>query len=401
MIPRYLLPALLTALLAVLALAGQVAAGATGTLNGTVVDGTKGAKLASGLSVTLTGVGQGHQFVADQTAKVDASGHFSFDNLLIDPNITYVVSTDYAGVNYTATVAKPTDAGLPPVELKVYEPTTSDAALKIDSANWLLGAIDPRQEQAQVLAMFTIVNTGDHTYVGDHRGDPGSATPGILPRTLRLPLPDGASDFQPMAGLNPSTLLPVENGYVDTAPVTPGDHQIVYTFKMGYSAGVAELHTALPYPATKVHFLAPDAGLEFRSDRLGDGGTTQLAGNNYRVLGADNLKANDVITVDVVGLPELPTNRLSPKVMQIGGFVVIGLAVLLALFFALRPQNTGGTDPLAERRGLLAAIAQLDERYAAGQLNASRYRVERSQKKRQLIDVMLGGRATLERSGGS
>ncbi|HUX88800.1 MAG TPA: hypothetical protein VMW65_17475, partial [Chloroflexota bacterium] len=244
-------------------------------------------------------------------------------------------------------------------------------------------------------------NAGDRTYVGDHRGDPGSATPGILPRTLRLPLPDGTSDFQVVEGLDPGTLLPVENGYVDTAPVTPGNHQIVYTFKMGYSAGVAELHTALPYPASNVHFLAPDAGLQFRSDRLGDGGTTQIGGNNYRVLGTSNLKANDVITVDVVGLPELATSRLSPSAMQIGGLGVVGLAILGALYFGLRPRSTTWTDPLAERRVLLASIAQLDDRYATGQLNVDRYRAERTQKKRQLIDLMLGGRTALDRSGGS
>ncbi|HVB96322.1 MAG TPA: hypothetical protein VNG11_01190 [Chloroflexota bacterium] len=398
---RHFLPALLLALLLAVTWAGPAVAASTGTLTGTVVDGTKGAQVPAGLSVNLIGVGQGHQFVVNQNAKIDSSGHFTFTGIPIDPSVTYVASTDYAGVTYTAPVVKPTSAGLPSVSLTIYEPTTSDAALKIDTVNWLLGAIDEQKEQVQVLAMFTIVNAGDRTYVGDHRGDPGSATPGILPRTLRLPLPDGASGFQVMEGLDPGTLLPVENGYVDTAPMTPGTHPIVYTFTMGYSAGVAELHTALPYPASNVHFLAPDAGLQFRSDRLGDGGTTQIAGKNYRVLGASSLKANEVITVDVVGLPEIAANRLSSSAMQIGGLVVVGLAILGALVFGLRPRSTAWTDPLAERRVLLASIAQLDDRFAAGRLNADRYRAERTQKKRQLIDLMLGGRTALDRSGGS
>ncbi|MGH2461757.1 MAG: hypothetical protein ACRDIY_23125, partial [Chloroflexota bacterium] len=248
-------------------------------------------------------------------------------------------------------------------------------------------------------ATLVVANNGDRVYVGDHRGDPGSAVPGILPRTLRLSLPDGASDFQPQIGLDPSKLLPIESGFVDTSPVFPGQHDVAYTFRIGYAEGVAELHATLPYNTAKLRFLGPDAGLEFRTDVLADAGTTKIEGNSYRVLGADNLKADSTVTVDVVGLPAVPTDRLSPQDMQIGGIAIIVLAVVLATFLGFRSRSTRLFDPLAERRALLASIARLDDQYAAGQLGAERYRAERAQQKRQLIDLIVGARASASGPG--
>ena len=393
------LVALVLAVVVVIAGAGTTLAAGTETIRGSVVNGTAGAPIPNGLVVTLLGVGQGHQMVVNQTATVGEDGHFSFAGVPADPNVTYVVSTEYAGVPYLSAIPKSTDVGTTPVELKIYETTTSDAAIKIDSANWLLGAVDVEKQQATVLEMLVINNDGDRTYVGDHRGDPGAAVPGVLPRTLRLALPQGAGGFQAEVGLDPSSLLPVANGFVDTAPVLPGQHQIAYTFHIGYAEGVAEVQSDLPYPTTKLRFLAPDAGLGFRSDRLGDGGTVQLEGRTYRVLAADQLPANATVTVDVVGLPAVSTSRLSPEAMQVGGVALIVVALALSIFLGLRSRGIRQTDLLAERRALLASIARLDDQYAAGQLPESRYREERVRQKRQLLDLMFGGRAFTPGSG--
>ncbi len=376
-----------------------VAAAGTEAIDGTVVDGTAGATMPRGLVVTLRGVGQGHQFTVDQSTPVASDGHFSFPSVPADPSVTYVVSTEYAGVPYLTAIPKASGQPTVPVKITVYEPTTSDAAIHVQSQSWLLGSLDVAKQQASVLALLVISNDGDRVYVGDHRGDPGSAVPGVLPRTIRFILPDGASDFQPQMGLDPSKLLPVANGFVDTAPVLPGQHDIAYTFRIGYAETVAELHTTIPYPTAKLRFLAPDAGLEFRTDILADDGTTQIEGHPYRVLGADNVKADSTVTVDVIGLPSVPASRLSPEDMRTGGIALIILAVLVAIVLGVRARLARPADPLAERRALLASIAQLDERYAAGQLGAERYQAERDRQKRQLIDLIVGGRASVSGPG--
>jgi hypothetical protein len=391
---RSLLLGVALTLLLIFAMVTNATAAGTETIAGKVVDGTAGATLPTGLTVTLQGVGQNHQLTTSQTASVGPDGSFSFANVPADPNITYVVSTEYAGVPYQSALPRASGATTVPVALKIYETTASDAAIRVDSASWLLGALDMGKQQATILALLSVSNDGDRVYVGDRRGDPGSAVPGVLPRTLRISLPRGASDFQPQMGLDPSKLLPVANGFADTAPVLPGKHELAYTYRVGYADGATEISVNLIYPTTKLRFLAPDAGLEFRSDRLGDGGTMQIEGRTYRVLAADNLKADTTVTVDVLGLPAVFSPRLNPQDVQIGGLIVIALGIVLALYLGARSRGPAQGDPLAERRALLAAIAQLDDRYAAGQVNAERYQTERARQKRQLIDLIMGARAS-------
>lgn len=382
-----------------LAATSIAAAAGTETISGTVVNGTAKAPLPSHLVVTLQGTGSSQQSTFSQSTSVSPDGRFTFANVPADPSVSYTVSTEYAGVSYVSAVPKANGQSTVSVELKIYEPTTSDSAIRIDSASWLLGALDAEKQQTTILALLTITNAGDRVYVGDHRGDPGAAVPGILPRTLRLVLPQGASDFQPQMGLDPSKLLPIANGYVDTQPLLPGQHQLAYTYRLGYAEGVAEIRVDLPYPTAKLRFLAPDVGLEFRSDRLGDGGTMPIEGRTYRILAADQLKADTTVTIDVIGLPGVPTNRLDPTTMQITGLVLIGLAIALATFLGLRSRGAGQTDPLAEQRALLTSIAQLDDRFAAGQLSAERYQAERARQKQRLIDLILGSRTSPTGSG--
>lgn len=382
-----------------LAATSIAAAAGTETISGTVVNGTAKAPLPSHLVVTLQGTGSSQQSTFSQSTSVSPDGRFTFANVPADPSVSYTVSTEYAGVSYVSAVPKANGQSTVSVELKIYEPTTSDSAIRIDSASWLLGALDAEKQQTTILALLTITNAGDRVYMGDHRGDPGAAVPGILPRTLRLVLPQGASDFQPQMGLDPSKLLPIANGYVDTQPLLPGQHQLAYTYRLGYAEGVAEIRVDLPYPTAKLRFLAPDVGLEFRSDRLGDGGTMPIEGRTYRILAADQLKADTTVTIDVIGLPGVPTNRLDPTTMQITGLVLIGLAIALATFLGLRSRGAGQTDPLAEQRALLTSIAQLDDRFAAGQLSAERYQAERARQKQRLIDLILGSRTSPTGSG--
>lgn len=372
---------------------GVAYASSTETIQGVVVNGTAGATVPKGLTITLDVVNAKHQVLAEQSVSTDTAGRFSFTSVPVDPQATYVVSTDYAGVPYTTMLPKPSPNArqAPTARLEIFESTNSAAHLRVDSVDWLLGTINPRTEQALILETLTVTNGDDRTFVGDHRGDPGSATPGILPRTLRLRLPDGASDFHVELGLDPSFLLPVAGGYVDTEPVLPGQHQIAFTFRIGYSEGVAELRTQLTYPTAKVHFLAPN-GLGFRSDHLANQGVTKLQGHNYRVLGADNLSPDTVVTVDVVGLPEIPADRLNPTMIRIGGLIVIALGILGAVYLSLRRPKTHSGQSLDQRHALLLAMAELDEQYAAGKLDESSYQRERAEKKRRLVDLMLGKR---------
>lgn len=374
-------------------LAGRVGATAapmgqaTTSIKGTVVDGTAGSTLPGALRVALDGVGPGQAALSERLSPVDPAGQFSFDGVPAD-GTGYVVSVQYGGARYQAPVDLKSGAASP-VALTVYEPTTSDAALRLSNAYWVLAAIDTQNQRATILETLTLENTGDRTFIGDHRGDPGSSAPGILPRTLRVPLPSGASGFAPAVGLNSAAMLPVANGFVNTDPITPGQHQIVYHYQMAYSNGGFEIRKSLPYVADHLIFLAPNTGLTFQSDRLGNGGTTQIGGKTYAVLGADSVPANQDVTVDVLGLPNPPTSRLGPDTLRLVAVGAVAPFLIVALALGLRASRKNRRDLASERRALLASIANLDDRFDRAQIDRPRYLAERQTRKQRLASLML------------
>lgn len=360
---------------------------ATMAISGTVVDGTAGSKLPSNLKVFLEATDANQRPLPEESTSADPSGKFTFDQAPAGAS-SYVVAAEFSGVRYTAPVELKSGAASP-VKLNVYEPTTSDAGLKLTNAYWVFASIDAANQQVTVLETLTLLNPGDHTYVGDHRGDPGSTAPGILPRTVRLPLPQGASDFAPASGLDPRAMLPMANGFVDTDPVTPGTHQIVYHYRMAFADGGVEILKSLPYPADHLIFLAPDQGLNLQSDRLGNGGTTQIDGKTYVVLGADNVPANQDVTVDVLGLPNPPTSRLSPETLRLVAIGAILPLLLAALALGIRASTRDRRDVASERHALLAAIARLDDLHQSGQLDQRPYAAERERQKQALALLLL------------
>jgi hypothetical protein len=131
----------------------------------------------------------------------------------------------------------------------------------------------------------------------------------------------------------------VAGGYVDTQPVLPGAHQIAYTYRIAYAEGGMEIKKALPYPTQKLRVLVPNVGLDLRTDRLTAAGTVDIAGRPFQVLAADNLQANQNVTLDALGFPISPTARLDPQLMTTVGLAIVGLAVLAALILGLRPYR--------------------------------------------------------------
>ena len=360
----------------------------SGSFSGKVVDGTSGASLPGGLVARLTGVTASGTAVAEPTATVGVDGRFAFENIAIDPTVSYAVLVDYGGATYSSPIAAGTD-GSSPIKVTIYEPTTSDATLQIDAATWVIESLDPTNQQVTVLETLALNNASDRTFVGDHHGDPGSDAPGVLPRTLRIVLPSGASGFIAQLGVDQATTLPVANGVVDTQPILPGQHQIGYTYHIAYSEGGAEIRKALPYPTKHLRFLGPDAGLDLRSDRLAMAGTMQIQNRPYVILSGDDIPANTVVTVDIFGLPSSPVGRLDPGTIQTVGLVAIGLAIVFALYLAWRPASSPAVAE-TERQSLIISIARLDDDYAASKTTPDEtYRAQRDRLKRQLVDQII------------
>ncbi len=389
------------ALLTLVLLSSTSVAGAASTqsIKGVVVDGTAGAVLPTGLVVQLHEGGSATPSVVDRTTQAAADGTFAFSDVPVDPGFKYHLRVDYGGATYDVPVPAVGSDSSGPISVKVFEPTTSEDVLRIDSANWVIQSIDDQAQQVVVLETINLNNVSDRSYVGDYRGDPGSDSPGVLPRTLRLYLPRGASEFQPLAGLDPASLLPVAGGFVDTKPIQPGIHQIAYTYQIAYADGGMEIQKALPYPAAKLRVLAPNAGLEYRSDRLAAAGTLDLQGRPYLVLSADQVPANVNVTLDALGFPVSTVGRLDPNIVQAVGLAIVAIAIVAALVLGLRPFRSSRDNAIDPRQEILRSIARLDAQHADGRIDQHRYESERSQQKQSLLTLATGGAQSTSNAG--
>jgi hypothetical protein len=328
--------------------------------------------------------------VPELTAPVGPDGRFTFDQVPIESAASYHVSVDYAGVMYDAAVPPASDVSATVLKITVYEPTTSEDVLHIGSANWVVESIDTDNQQVVVLETVDLVNTVDRAYVGDHRGDPGSDTPGVLPRTLRIYLPRGASDFHAVAGLDTSGLLPVAGGYVDTRPVLPGRHQIAYDYRIAYADGGMELRKSLPYPTQTLRVLVPNVGLQLRTDKLKAAGNIDLQGRQYVVLTADAVPPNTDVTLDALGFPAGLEGRLDPQTLQTVGLAIVGIAVVAAIALGVRPRSPKSAGEGDNRQEILLTIARLDADRAKGKIDQQDYDDERARQKKLLVGIASG-----------
>jgi len=397
--PRIVIGVAVGFMLAASTIAPAQSASVQTSITGTIQNGTAGSPLPSGLVAHLRGMSAGQPSIPERSTSVDGRGGFAFEEVAIDPSVTYSVAVDYGGATYETAIPVGGTA-TSPLLVTIYEPTTTDSSIQIDSASWVVEAIDPENQQLTILETVVLNNVGDRAFVGDHRGDPGSDAPGVLARTFRILLPQGASGFTGQIGIDASTTLPVANGVVDTRPILPGQHQYAYTYNIAYSEGGAEIRKAMPYPTRSLRCLVPNAGLDLRSDRLVAAGSVDVAGRPYLILTASDVPANSEVIVDMFGLPSSPVGRLDANTIQIAGLITILVAILVEIYLALRPARSAAAEAETERRSLIASIARLDDAYASREISDEVYHEERDRHKRQLVDLMVRDGRLANRPGG-
>jgi hypothetical protein len=369
---------LLGLLLATLLLAPPAVAQGGATLDGTIVQGTAGGGSVAGLPVRLL-VFQGHDKVDEREATTDAAGHFRFDQLDPAPERIYFPVIEYQQVSYYPDPVSFKDATSQAVQITVYEPTPGDGQVAYQRANLVLTEVAP--DRLYVMEMGTIANQGDRTFAAAE--------------TLRFPLPQGAEAFSPRYGLIAGSVSQRPGGFVLTGPVLPGPHELAYSYELPVQDQRAELTRTLQYPVQSFNLYVPLQGVQVDSPQLADAGQRDMGGQTYRVLSAGDLPRGSVVQIRLSGLPELPgasAQRLGYLLLVVGAAVVLAALGLAWRRMTATPRPASaaaGVDALeARREQLLATLADLDERYEAGELDATGYRRQRDLHKRRLVALM-------------
>lgn len=374
-----------------------------GVVHGKVIMGTAGEVLTPGITVTLQAYA--HFTLAETfTTTIDAGGNFTFTNLSVAPNFSYLAAAKWANIRYTSALIQITqDAPKVETTVTLYDTTTKAPAIRINRTEWI---IDDQPGSVMVVQLYYFGADGDRTYLGaPPEGLPISATVGIK-------VPDGAEQVTFDGGELGVRFQQVGNRYYDTSPLMPGQgtNQIVVRYLMPYKGTSLTFSQPFLYPNDQVILLIAQLP-QLQATVTPQGGAPwevadkqDLQGRSYNIYQEASLPATS-IQVELTGL--LASDSADPRddtgaivsppaavfapwmAWSIGGLSFLMLAsVMFWTWRSGRVQISDSPPDLQKEMDDLArSIAQLDDRHALGQLDDDRWQLRRGQLKARLIEV--------------
>ena len=381
------------------------------TITGRVLNGTSGAGNPSGIGVTLHIFG-GDEEVDISSTMTDGEGRFRFREVEPNDDFVYAVTATYLEVLYSSRV----DPLLlsEPVELTVYETTSSIESVRVGANVLLIGSAGQDKKQMSAFEVVRLENDGDRTFVAD-LDQPGSMN------FLRFSVAAGATDLNVSSDLPGGDILTVGSGFAITSPVTPGPHQVSYTYRIPYSGTRMELRRSFPMGADTFRLLLEDGLGELRSTgTLTPQSRAEAEGKSFNVWGATQLTPGARLDVELSDLPQPPLLRRVGDAFTDGAYLKVGIPGAVALVLgavliyatvlrqprqetaaASGPRTTmplpldsaHGSQPEVDRSSLVEAIAQLDERFQLGEIGEEDFRRHRYDLKARLMrDTHMSGR---------
>lgn len=346
-----------------------------GVIFGSVTNGTAGAAVPEGLSVTLYGFENLSQSVT-LTASVDALGVFRFEAVPYTPERRFVASATHAGVIYGSDVVVfETGAAALEAPLTIYETTSSPAAVRVERMHLFF---DFSGDLATVGELYIFSNDGDRTF-----WKPSG--------TLEFSLPAGAQSLNVQGAQAGVDYFQTGQGLVATSPVRPGSGtaQILYSFSLPYGRQMDFEHSVY-YPVSVANVLVPEVGVRVRGPALQDQGVQHIQGAPYHSYLAANLSPGDTLSFRLSGRPATAAAAAGglatdPTSLAIGAGV-LGLTIAgVGYWWLLRSRGRSPALP-ADRESLLQAIADLDDAFEAGEMDERAYRRKRARLKAQLAE---------------
>ena len=365
------------------------------TISGVVRNGTAGATPPAGLWVTLRyQLGSGELVEHDTLTQPD--GAFTFTDLPPQGRPGFEVRATYLDVEYTnRVIGEPLEG---PLELTVYELTTDFGVLSLVDDTLAVTGADGSRRQFAVLEAVKLRNTSDRTFRAD------TLTDGPM-SMVRFSLPDGAADLDVQASLPGGHVLQVDRGFALTMPVPPGDHDILFVYRVPYDGAIKQYTPNFPMGAESYRVMVVKGVAESSGPGMRAADDIAIGGAAYQVLEAGPLAPGMRAAVRIAELPQPTLLEQADTAVRSDGFRrgvlpgAVGL-VLLVLVGAIllrrrasaardaatspsvRPEGNRRADAEAldmARGDIIKAIADLDERFESGLVESEDYQAQRAE----------------------
>lgn len=347
-----------------------------GVIEGQLLNGTEGGGSTAAQTVTLTTYLNDKES-ATASATSDAAGKFVFKGLSISPGHAYEPKVRYQDADYSGgKIILSANETSKIISLKVYDSTTSDAALKVSIAHTIMTPVDGG---LQVMEFLVFTNNSNLTYIGF--SDASGAR-----KTIRLPLPDEATDIQ--IGGDLQSLSQDQNGFFDVSPVFPGEKTLLFSYRIANSSNSYTFVRKVDYPMSAYNVLVKGEKAGISADGLTSGGPVDLNGEVYNSLSGGNLARGTTLEVRLTNLSGGGGQNIIVWVLI--AVVVLGAAGGFAIMMKKKniALTVGESSPDEMRRQLLLDIAQMDDDFEAGTLDKETYTKLRAEKKSQLVEFM-------------
>ncbi|HLI51188.1 MAG TPA: carboxypeptidase regulatory-like domain-containing protein [Thermomicrobiaceae bacterium] len=359
-----------------------------GSITGTVTNGTPKGGSVGGIAITLDHY-QGTTQIQEWTSKTDANGKYSFTNLPVINNGSYLVTATYKKVPYQSDLVVLTKTRHSTADIKVYEPTTDPSVLQIEARGIVLSGTETQTSAIDAYEIITMTNTSQKAYVGKDG------------TVLTIPLPTNATQIIPQPGFdfgNPS----LENGnFVTTGAIAPGSQNAMFAYLIPYQGTNASFDIRNNLKVGLVSVLFPDKSFKVTSASMAAAGPVTLGGKKFDVIAANNPVVNDVMQVNVTNLPKVGSNDSSHGALYAGIAAGVGVIAAGILIFqllrrrrrlALAGAEGGLVEPLPpatdkERLELASELNQLDDDHARGEIDDESYQRERAELVEELREI--------------
>jgi mono/diheme cytochrome c family protein len=366
-----------------------------GRIRGQVINGTNQGEVPEGLEVTLHGFdGQDEVVLASTT--VGEEGRFAFEDVPNHPGRLFVVTADYQGAIYGSEVLHLTSEGEAGLRVQIFESTPSPAALRADRLHMVFDV--PEEGRLRVMELWVFSNLGDRA-VAPAEGEGG----------LEIALPQGARGLSFDTESAQARFEVTEQGFRDLASVRPGEgtHQLVFNFELPYE-GQAEFSQPVAFPPQAIVLLTRIDGPRLSGRGVEELGVREMGGSELRLYElVPPPKDGELALVVRGGLGTGNSSGLGvdPIGLVVGAGVLVLAAAVLRLWWVRSsakrvPEPRRGRPAALEpelalgegEQALVQQLADLDDDYAAGEIEAGTYESRREQLKRKLLDSMESGR---------
>ena len=170
----------------------------------------------------------------------------------------------------------------------------------------ILTEVDPHEQMITAAIFVNLSNESDRTLLPDLT----NVGPGRF-SFLRFSLPPLAEELDVQSDLIGGQIIPTGSGFAMTAPVTPGEHNISYSFRFPYQGNALSYKQSLLQGADVFQVLIPQRLSEIQVGTLEPmHGSLNAAGAFYLVWERADLAPGQGVEVELANLPR--SNPLVP-----------------------------------------------------------------------------------------